>query len=492
MNRNHNLKFVFKYEYIYLAIAILLFAYVLIRSMLLNITFDEAWTLRDFVTQSYWNIFKFTPCDANNHILNTISIKTLYYIFPNTLFVARIPNLLASFLYIFFSYKICTTYLSKNIGIICFALLLLNPFLIDYFSQARGYGLAIAFQMGSIFFLMKYLIEANNKDILKMLLFSFLSVLSVFSMLNFYLAQICILLLISLINRKKYSFKMGLIYAFTSSILLGGIIIGPILKLIESNSFYYGGRVGFYADTLTSLTQYSLYQHKFTPIVGYTLIAFFGCFAIIVGISFFKKSKIISLKNYTLSLLLLCIIAVILQFYLFSTLYVLDRGALYFYPLFILGIAFSMNTFSKNWSSNLAFFLLIPFFFNFIKNANFHKTAINFFEGYTYSILNEINEQGKKDKRIYKLDFSWPYESSINYYIHKYKFSNIQIIKNPYDRNALNLDFDYYLYLSEPLPMAEYWAQSEFIVYYKDSLHINKEYPKDFVVLYKKRLETKD
>lgn len=487
MNRNHNLKFVFKYEYIYLAIGILLFVYVLIRSILLNITFDEAWTLHDFVTQSFFKIFTFSHCDANNHLLNTISIKTLYYILPNTLFVARIPNLLALLLFIFFAFKICNTYLSKNIGITCFALLLLNPFVLDFFSQARGYGLAIAFQMGSIYFLMKYLIEANNKDILKMLMFSFLSVLSVFSMLNFYLAQICILLLISIINRQKYSFKMGLIYAVTSSILLGGIIIGPILKLIESNSFYYGGRVGFYADTITSLMQYSLYQHKYTPIVGYVLIGFLISFAIIVGISFFKKSKIISLRNYTLSLLLLCIIAVILQFYLLGTLYVLDRGALYFYPLFIFGIAFSMNSFSKHWSSNLIYLLLVPFIINFSQNINFHKTALNFFEGHTYSILNEINEQGKRDQRIYMLDFSWPYESSINYYFNKYDFTNIQIIKNPKDRNALNLDFDYYLYLSEPLPMAEYWAKSEFIVYYKDSLQINKEYPEDFVVLFKKR-----
>ena len=274
MKRVHNSKFVFKYEYIYLIIGILFFAYVLIRSILVSVTFDEAWTLHDFVTQSYYNIFTFTPCDANNHILNTISIKTLYYIFPNTLFVARIPNLLAFLLFIYFSFQICKTFLSKKIGIACFALLLLNPFVLDFFSQARGYGLAIAFQMGSIYFLMKYLIEANNKEIIKMMLFSFLSVLSVFSMINFYLAQICILLLATLINRQKYSLKMILLYGVTSSFLLGILIMGPILKLFERHSFYHGGRVSFYADTLTSLTQYSLYQHKLTPIVGYTLIGF--------------------------------------------------------------------------------------------------------------------------------------------------------------------------------------------------------------------------
>ena len=463
------------------------FTYLLIRSILLNITFDEAWTLRDFVSQSYYNIFTFNPSDANNHILNTILIKTLFYIFPDTLFVARIPNLLASLLFIYFAYKISTTFISKYIGMACFALLLLNPFVLDYFTQARGYGLAMGFQMGSIYFLMKYLNDAKNKYIIQMLSLSFLSVLSVFTMINFYLAQICILLLAMLIDRKKYSFKIGLIYSVTSSLVLAIIIVGPIMKLIENNSLYYGGRVGFYADTLTSLMQYSLYQHKFTPMVHYILIAFLITFTIIIGISFFTKFKIISIRNYTLTLILLCIIAVILQFYLFDTLYVLDRAALYFYPLFVLGLAFSINTFSKHWSSNLIFLLLIPFLINFARNINFHKTAINFFEGYTYTILKSINEKGVNNQTVYKLDFSWPYESSINYYIKKFHFPNIQIIQNPYDRKTLNLDFDYYLYLSEPLPIANYWAHSEKIVYYKDLITIEKQYPEDYVILFKKK-----
>lgn len=465
----------------------LIFSYIAIRSVLLDITYDEAWTLKDFVSLSISNIFTYSPCDANNHLLNTILIKFFYFILPNTIFVARIPNVLASILFILFSYKICQKFFSEKIAVLSFILLLVNPFLLDFYCQARGYGLGLAFQMGSIYYFLSYIQDSNSKNVFFLLFFSFLSVLSVFVMINFFIAEICIIILISFLRSSLYSIKSNILYSASFSLCLALIIYIPIIKLIESHSLYYGGRTSFYFDTLGSLMQFSLYLPSIKAEVYTILNYFLFTFIVIISLSFLHKQKLISVKNGILLILFLCIIAVIFQFYLFGTLYVLDRAALYFYPLFILAFSFSLNDIKIIKFKNILLFIIcLTFCINFVKNVNFNKTALNFFEAHTEHIFYLINENGKKENKIMKLDFSWPFQSSFRYYIDTKKYPNIELIKNPYDRADVNLDFDYYVFLNKHLERACYWSQSENILKYQNDLVPFMTFPDEGIIIFKK------
>ncbi len=474
---------------LYIVVGFLIFFYIITRSIVLDITFDEAWTLRDFVPQSLTNILTYTSCDANNHLLNTILIKFFYSLFPDTLFVARLPNLIASLVFIIFAQRTCKMFLSYKIGFICFIILLTNPFLLDFFSQARGYGLALGFQMASLYYLLKYIKKAHPKYIVKMLIFSFFGVLSVFVMINFFIAEICVIVLLSLLNSKKYSWKPSIIYSFIFSTILFIIIFTPITKLVENNCLYYGGRNNFYQDTLLSLTQFSIYSPSIKPIVNLILNIFIILFSCVLFYSFKNKQSLISLKNGIILILFLCIIAVILQYYIFDTLYVLDRAALYFYPLIILTLFFSLNDISNNFIIYSMLIVLLLFFeLNFSKNANFKKTALNYFEAHTEEIFEIINNVGIKENRMIKIDFSWPFESSFKYYISKQKYSNIILVKNPNNRTDLNLEFDFYIYLSRQIDIANYWAKSEKILYFQNNVFKFIEFPEEDIIVYRKRI----
>lgn len=474
------------YNSIYLIIGISIFTYVLVRSIFINVTFDEAWTLRVFVPEKIFNIFSYNPCDANHHLLNTLLIKGLFAILPETLFVARLPNLIASIVFIYYAYRISSQFLNPKLGWICFALLLFNPFLIDYFSQARGYGLALGFQLASIYYLFCFSEDFKIVNIVRMLVFSTLAVLSVFIFINFYIACSCIVFLIILLNFKKIEYKKIILLYFVGVILLAAIIFIPIQKLIINKSLYYGGNINFYEDSLMSLTQFSLYLHNSSPVVEIVLNIFLLLLISSVIYSFFFKNKILSVKNIIIAILFLCVIAVIFQFYFLKTLYIIDRGMLYFYPFLIVTLCLSIQSFSHKKISNVIYLILIIFAFNFGRNFNFHKTVMNYFEAHTLRILEDINQEGMKNNTIYKIDFSWPFGSSIDYYTTHNKFNNIELVKNYYDRNSVNPIFDYYIFLSDPIEKACYWGDLSKILNQKGIITKTMEYKKEDIIVYKK------
>lgn len=475
--------------YIYLVVGCLVFAYVFVRAILLDITFDESWTVRDFVPQTILNVFRYTPCDANNHLLNTLLIKFFYSFLPHTVFVARIPNVLASILYIFFAYKICRKFCSEPIAFFTFIILLVNPFLLDFFSQARGYGLSLGFQMGSLYYFLLYVRDAHLKDLIKMFSFSFFSVLSIFVMINFFIAEICIVSLLSILRPTQYKLKTNIIVVSIFSLLLASVIYTPIARLLESNSLYHGGRTSFYHDSLASLMELSLYQQSMSSGVFTVLNIFLIVVGAVIVLSFLHKQKWISPKNAAVLILFLSVLAVIMQYYLLGTLYLLDRAALYFYPLFIIAFALSLNEVRFVYVKNILIVIVcLAFCFNFFKNANFNKTALFYFEAHTRDLLGLINQDGKDQQKVMKIDYSWPFESSVQYYVvEKKHYPYVESIHNRHDRSEVNPNFDYYIYLSNSLARACYWAQYETILKQRDSLILYKNYPKEGVMIFKRK-----
>jgi len=188
-------------------------------------------------------------------------------------------------------------------------------------------------------------------------------------------------------------------------------------------------------------------------------------------------------------ILFLSVLAVIMQYYLLGTLYLLDRAALYFYPLFIIAFALSLNEVRFVYVKNILIVIVcLAFCFNFFKNANLNKTALFYFEAHTRDLLGLINQDGKDQQKVMKIDYSWPFESGIQYYvIEKKHYPYVESIHNRHDRSEVNPDFDYYIYLSNSLARACYWAQYETILKQRDSLILYKSYPKEGVMIFKRK-----
>jgi len=440
------------------------FCYVLIRSITVGITYDEVWTINEFVSQNILNIINYTPCDANNHILNTLLIK-LFFLFGNhSLFIARLPNVLSFILYLYYGHKITAQYLSPITGIACFLLLLLNPFLLDFFSIARGYGLSLAFLLTSIYFAFKFDREARVSHVWRTIGFGAIAVLCNFSLLNYWIALVILINSIALLRGEKYNFKKSLLSTIGIAIVLFAIVYEPIRKLKVTGNLYYGGNTGFYSDTLESLTKYSLYTTESNSLIYYSLNIFLLVLILTILISFFFNRTLYSLKNIVLSVTTLCILSVVLQHHLLDTPYLIDRTALFFYPLFILSLCFSLNDFYHKSTSIIISLIVMVFGINFFSKANLYKITTWYFDSHSEEILNLLNKKGAEQERKIKIDFSWPFQSSFGYYVRQNNYPYIEIVKNKQDREDLNANADYYIYLTKSLEKVGYDANAQKIL----------------------------
>jgi len=118
------------------------FAYYLWRAATLSITTDEAFTATSFVAPPWLQIL--TTYDANHHFLHSYLCKLVTSIFGLAPFPLRIPALLGAALYLWSAFRLTRTLCGNSpvMPALC-ALLAFHPGLVDYFSLARGYSLAL-------------------------------------------------------------------------------------------------------------------------------------------------------------------------------------------------------------------------------------------------------------------------------------------------------------------------------------------------------------
>src|SRR5262249_30947940 len=125
------------------------------RAATQSITVDEAFHYNHYLSVPPDSTAKNNPYNENlNSILGRVSIK----LFGSSEFAIRLPAVLGGFLCFYALFRLCwllfgdTPWLLFTIGLNS-----LNPFLLDYFSAARGYGLGIAFWTWGMYAVARYL-----------------------------------------------------------------------------------------------------------------------------------------------------------------------------------------------------------------------------------------------------------------------------------------------------------------------------------------------
>ncbi len=128
--------------------ALLMFGLILVRAAVMTITFDEAYTYFGCALDLKLNMEGirelYLTSNSNNHMLNTILIALMDQLTGSRYveLVIRFPNILAGALYLFVLYRM---YVGKHINGIVYYTLVSCYFLNEFFSLARGYGLAVCF-----------------------------------------------------------------------------------------------------------------------------------------------------------------------------------------------------------------------------------------------------------------------------------------------------------------------------------------------------------
>jgi hypothetical protein len=126
------------------------------RAVHQSITADEAFTYDLYIVTPFdWFL---TIYNANNHILHTLLCRLSVQALGLSELTFRLPSLLGGLLYLVFVYKLCRRLFKTFwIFLLAMAAFTLNPFIMDYLSAARGYGMALGLFTGGLYLVLQFL-----------------------------------------------------------------------------------------------------------------------------------------------------------------------------------------------------------------------------------------------------------------------------------------------------------------------------------------------
>ncbi|MBX9602237.1 MAG: hypothetical protein K2X35_14615 [Bryobacteraceae bacterium] len=116
-----------------------------------SVTIDEATTYLWFAGKSWYHVFH--EYDANHHILHTILVKLSTGAFGLSSLALRLPSLAGGALYLAGCLTLSRNWFGRTwLGGAALLALTINPYILDFLSCARGYGLALAFLLWGLRF----------------------------------------------------------------------------------------------------------------------------------------------------------------------------------------------------------------------------------------------------------------------------------------------------------------------------------------------------
>lgn len=429
---------------------IFLLSYTAFRSATLSFTHDESYTFIKYLNFSTWEIitYKISPVIANNHILNTLCMKWQSAVFGNSEFSLRLHSWISHVLYLIFSYLILKETKSKSVLVFGFILLNFNPYLLDFFSSARGYALSISLMLMSVFYFIKFYYTSLIKYTYISLLISILSVLANFVIISYSAALIVIFEFIILKNNKT----IGAIFKKNTPIIITLIALffiyfGPIKTLSDNNQLNFESDSSKGFDTvITSVIcyLYSSSYYEYLLIFFQSLVLFTSVGFIIIFLLQFKY-KTTNAFSYISIILLLILIFNSLQHHLLGGSYFRERFALFLVPLFFITFL-SIILFLKSKHSFFNAFGSIALISAVIASIIIFSSSVNLTYNMTWrydcdtkNMLNDLSLKKKSDSKI-KLGITWLFEPTINFYRETTHLNWLE----PVNRDGLTGDYDYF------------------------------------------------
>lgn len=323
---------------LFAAVAFVAFIYVVIRAIFVPVSHDEAVTYFLYVQSG-----AFLPhnmiWDANNHILNSALMYPAVKLFGVNLLSLRLPNALAFPVYAFFIYSLLSELRSRLVFLLGATALLSAPLLLDFFAQARGYGLSMAGFAGALYFMSRYFSARLPKYQWLAWLCFVLTLTANMSMINSYLIALGLIAAMMLRMFGFSNLKDHLLpYAFGGLLPFAGFSVYAV-AMRQRGLLYYGNKDGFVETTVRLLNKYVLYSDDlFLARTVALLGVIFGGYLLLK----WAGRQLRDPDSGTVSAVFLLgnAAGAVLLCHLLEVNYPEDRTGLYFVPLFILVATF--------------------------------------------------------------------------------------------------------------------------------------------------------
>lgn len=322
--------------------------YILLRAWLLPITVDESATAINHVPRLVFDPLTYQrEANPNNHILNTILIKIFTGIFGWHQFVVRLPVLIGGFLYAWASVHLARR-MSDQSWVRLFALVMLfgNPYLLEFFSLARGYGLAAGLMTCALWQAWRYLESDDRKAVRLAFLFAGLSVYANFTLLIFFAPFVLLMLFAAW--QSNPSLAVFWRQTKPSLITLGVFValwITPLKRLSKDSELVNWNALGTFFESVQRLVRATIHANAYLGSDSDLILSWLVFLGAVMtggvalwrwwqqGFRFSRDPRV-----FMVLILLGATIANIAQVYLTKTPYLQSRLALFYWPLFALSL----------------------------------------------------------------------------------------------------------------------------------------------------------
>ena len=469
-------------NYMLFIFGILIFSYTAIRAHLLSITWDEAYSYIEFVRNGIVFPQQYNTMSANNHLLYTWLEIQLVNWFGVSELILRIPSLFAHALFLFYSAKLVRNFNNNYLALASFFIINLNPYLLDFFSLARGYGLSLGLMIASIYYLYEFHMKGyKNKFAVASLFFAGLAVLANYVLLNYCLSLFGLMVLLMAYTifisaetgkQKVFLFFKGIIFPTIILCLLLWIVVPIAFKLKESGALFFGGNKGFWQDTISTIINRSFYDRVygnwFQRLVKGCMLLVIVAGSLFFVIQLFKKQT--SGNKLFLGSLLFLIgtsaASTLIQHHFLGTLYLMDRTALFLLVLFNLIFVFLINELSEKRKKIAVIVYLsgIIVLIHFVLSFNLHYTLEWRSNADTKEMLSDLEKikQIAKEKNNVSIGIPMAFDPGINFYRDINNLTWLNTVSGAEPTNRLH---DYF-----------YLSQEELATINKDSIEIIKTY----------------
>ena len=452
-------------------LGICLFVYTCLRAAKLSMTHDESSTFINSIDINLWACFFSSECwgTANIHWLNSFLMQISVGLFGTDEFFIRLPNLLAHLLYLTYSILLLRAF-SGRIWLMLggFMILNANPYLLEFFALARGYGMGCGFVMMSVYHLFVYLDRKKGRQLALSFIGSILAVLSNFTFLNFFAVHLAFLGGLSVLALLKWDEKIPLLegnslgpkpwlplaLGAASSVFLLIILYYPIKFLRRLGEFQYGID-SLWVSYRGLIEDSNMGQKLLGPKSIEILMWFFGLLflaSMLYGLSRILKKGFGPTRIFyfaSCSLALLFMLALLTQYWLFDTKYLVHRTALIIIPIAAFPVyMFLEEVIKSRVSIALSISLLLAGYsvYHFSQVANLGGTREWYYDAETKHMIDLMMEKEEPGKKV-KLGVYWIYHPTSAFYKQVRELDFIETI--PYEKQ-LRTDSLYDYYFVEP------------------------------------------
>lgn len=407
------------------ALSVAFVAYIVIRSRFVAMTIDEVATIFNHATRGLWDMVTYQKdATPNNHIFHTLCLNFTTWFLGIHQVTARIPVLLGGILYLWAARRISTIHNRVELRLFTLVALLGNHFLIEFFSLARGYGLASACMLASVYGALVYLRAPTQKALAGSAFMAILAVWSNFTLLNFYLPYTVLMLLVVAQQQNGGSLLRHWALVAAGTGLTALVTVKPVLAMRAADEFRFWQSSGFLESTMRPAVRAALSEplHNYVPwfialVVGFCIVTW----AYAMGI-WLKKHARFDRFTFVSALFLGAICYNFLQNLILGVPFLDARTSLFYYPLLALLL---MSTAHWVWEKKplaaraymaaIAVFVVV----NFYQKASFNRQTEWWFDNGTFMVIEYLERLYHAEKRNgpITLDTSWAMQNSYNFHI---------------------------------------------------------------------------